>query len=68
VIEAVLLAAFVSPPMPVGKAVAIVNEPGAGSTEDQVTPKVVVETVPGASVNPAFYWYVKLPPLELARV
>jgi len=68
VIEAVLFAAFVSPPMPVGRAVAMVKEPEAGSAEDQVTPKVVVETAPGARVNPAFDWYVKLPPLELTRV
>ena len=53
-IEAGLLAAFVSPPIPVGKVVAMVNEPVSGSCEDQVTPKLVVEAAPGANVNPGF--------------
>jgi len=54
VIESVLLAAFVSPPMPDGRDVAMVNEPELGSCGDQVTPKLVVESAPGASVNPGF--------------
>ena len=59
--EAVLFAAFVSPPMPLGRVVAIVNEPVTPTC--QVAPNVPVETAPGAIVRPEFDWYKRLLPL-----
>ncbi len=59
--EAVLFAAFVSPPMPLGRVVAIVNEPGTPIC--QVARNVPVETAPGAIVKPEFDWYMRLSPL-----
>ena len=59
--EAVLFAAFVSPPMPLGRVVAIVNEPVTPTC--QVALNVPVETAPGAIVKPEFDWYMRLSPL-----